>query len=288
MAKDLRSIVRRINELPTLPQVVTVILSLIDSPDSSAEDINRVMEKDPALVGKILKLVNSAYYGLPNKVNSVRQSIVILGFSTVKSLAISASVFDMFDETRSTAFSREAFWSHSIGCACVSRLVGHREAGTDEETAFVLGLLHDIGKLVLDQYSPAEFDAIVNQAREKGTSFYAAEKDILVETNHAEVGAWVAEQWGLSEELINAIRCHHEVASIEHRPTKVLSSICRFSNFICQKRGVGNSGNYNTPELDPEAWATLSIGKDDLPRLVESVNQELSRTDAFFSTAMSK
>ena len=77
MPKDLRSIVRKITELPTLPQVVTMILSLIDSPDSSAEDINRVMERDPALVGKILKLVNSAYYGLPNKVNSVRQAIVI-------------------------------------------------------------------------------------------------------------------------------------------------------------------------------------------------------------------
>ncbi len=288
MAKDLRSIVRKITELPTLPQVVTVILSLIDSPDSSAEDINKVMEKDPALVGKILKLVNSAYYGLPNKVNSVRQSIVILGFSTVKSLAISASVFDLFDSKRSQAFSREAFWGHSIGCACVSRLVGHREAGVDEETAFVVGLLHDIGKLVIDQYAPAEFDAVVNLAQEKQISFYEAEQVVLVDTNHAEVGAWVAEQWALSPDLINAIRNHHAVSTVEDRPSKLLAAICRFANFICHKRGVGASGNFNVPQLDPEAWATMSIKKEDLPKMIEAINAELARTDAFFSMAMSK
>lgn len=288
MAKDLRAITRKINELPTLPQVVTVILSLIDSPDSSAEDINKVMEKDPALVGKILKLVNSAYYGLPNKVSSVRQSIVILGFSTVKSLAISASVFDMFDQSRSTAFNREAFWSHSIGCACVSRLVGHREAGVDEETAFVVGLLHDIGKLVIDQYAPAEFDATVNLAKEKSLSFYEAEKLVLVDTNHAEVGAWVGEQWGLSPELVGAIRNHHSVSTVEDHATKSLAAICRFANFICHKRGVGASGNYNVPQLDPDAWAALSIKKEELPKMIEAINGELARTDAFFSMAISK
>ena len=288
MAKDLRSIVRKISELPTLPQVVTVILSLIDSPDSSAEDINRVMEKDPALVGRILKLVNSAYYGLPNKVSSVRQSIVILGFSTVKSLAISASVFDMFDETRSRVFSREAFWGHSIGCASVARLVGHREAGADEETAFVVGLLHDVGKLVIDQYAPQEFDAVVNLAQERRLSFFEAEKLVLVETNHAEVGAWVGEQWSLSEELIGAIRNHHTVGAVEGRPTRVLAAICRFANFICQKRSVGASGNFNAPELDPDSWATLSLKKADLPKMIEAINAELARTDAFFSMAMTK
>ncbi len=285
MAKDLRSIVRHISELPTLPQVVTVILSLIDSPDSSAEDINKVMEKDPSLVGKILKLVNSAYYGLPNKVNSVRQAIVILGFSTVKSLAISASVFDMFDASRDMAFSREEFWTHSIATGCVSRMVGHREPGVDEEASFVAGLLHDIGKLVLDQYAPQEFDLIVNNAKSKGITFFEAESDILQDTNHAEIGAWVAEQWKLSSELTEAIRHHHNVGAVEDHAARSLAAICRFSNFICQKRSVGASGNFNQPVMDPEAWAALSLQKEDLPKLVEAVNEELSRTGAFLSLA---
>jgi putative nucleotidyltransferase with HDIG domain len=287
MAKDLRSIVRKIAELPTLPQVVTVILSLIDSPDSSAEDINKVMEKDPSLVGKILKLVNSAYYGLPNKVNSVRQAIVILGFSTVKSLAISASVFDMFDGARETAFNREEFWTHSIGCGCVARLLGNREPGVDAETAFVVALLHDIGKMVLDQYSPQEFDATVNLAKEKGLSFWEAEQETLQETNHSEIGAWVAEQWKLSVELTEAIRHHHRVDEIEDHNTRVLAAICRFSNFICQKRQVGASGNFNEPVMDPDAWAALAIKKEDLPKLVELVNQELAKSSAFLSMAVS-
>jgi len=287
MAKDLRSIVKKIAELPTLPQVVTVILSLIDSPDSSAEDINKVMEKDPSLVGKILKLVNSAYYGLPNKVNSVRQAIVILGFSTVKSLAISASVFDMFDSSRESGFSREEFWTHSIGCGCVARLVGHREPGVDQETAFVVALLHDIGKMVLDQYSPQEFDSIIHLAKERSLSFEEAEKEILQDTGHAEIGAWVAEQWKLSPELINAIHHHHQVSALEDHGTKVLAAVCRFSNFICQKRQVGASGNFNEPMMDGDAWATLSLEKEDLPKLVEAVNQELAKSSAFLSMAVS-
>jgi putative nucleotidyltransferase with HDIG domain len=286
MAKDLRSIVRKITELPTLPQVVTVILSLIDSPDSSAEDINKVMEKDPALVGKILKLVNSAYYGLPNKVNSVRQAIVILGFSTVKSLAISASVFDMFDAGREATFSREAFWKHSIGCGCISRLVGHREPGADEETAFVAGLLHDIGKLVLDQYAPQEFDSIINTARSRSSSFFDAEKEVLQETNHAEIGAWVAEQWKLSPELAEAIRNHHSVAALQDASIKRMASICCFSNFICHKRQVGSSGCFCEPTLDSEAWAALTLKKEELPKFVETVNQELERSDAFLNMAV--
>jgi len=234
MPKDLRSIVRKITELPTLPQVVTVILSLIDSPDSSAEDINKVMEKDPSLVGKILKLVNSAYYGLPNKVNSVRQAIVILGFTTV-----------------------------------------------------VAGLLHDVGKLVLDQYAPKEFDVIVNLAQERKGTFFDAETEVLEDTNHAEIGAWVAEQWNLSPELTEAIRNHHDVTAIEDHIPRTLAAICRFSNFICQKRGVGASGNFNPPTLDSEAWAVLSLKKDDLPKIIEAVKEELARSNAFLNMATS-
>jgi len=149
MPRDLRSIVRDISDLPTLPQVVTRIMSMMDDPNASAEDVNNVLERDPTLVAKILKLVNSAFYGLPHKISSVRQAIVILGFSTVRSLAISAAVFDLFGEGNDEAFSRIKFWEHSIGVASAARLVGRREGGIDEETAFVTGLLHDLGKLVL-------------------------------------------------------------------------------------------------------------------------------------------
>jgi putative nucleotidyltransferase with HDIG domain len=215
----------------------------------------------------------------------VRQAIVILGFSTVKSLAISASVFDMFDSDRQTTFSREDFWMHSIGCACVCRLLGHREPGVDEETSFVVGLLHDIGKLVLDQYVPEEFDTIAGLARERGTSFLEAEAEVLVETNHAEIGAWVAEQWKLSEELTGAIRNHHDVSIIEDQATRHLAAICRFSNFICNKRKVGCSGDFDEPVMDSESWAALAMPKEDLPKLVETVNQELAKSGALLITA---
>jgi putative nucleotidyltransferase with HDIG domain len=285
MARDLRSIVRDIHDLPTLPQVVTRIMSMMDDPDTSAEDINNVLERDPSLVAKILKLVNSAFYGLPHKISSVRQAIVILGFSTVRSLAISAAVFDLFGETNEESFSRVRFWEHSIGVASVARMIGRREGGIDEETAFVAGLLHDLGKLVLDQYAPREFSEILRTARERKATFRDAEAAVLQATNHAEIGGWLAEQWRLPADLSGGIRNHHTVQEAEGLAAR-LASICSFSDFICLARGVGQSGNYSAPQLDAEAWSRLSIPKDELAGVVQSVGEELAKSETLLGTAV--
>ncbi|MCX7935212.1 MAG: HDOD domain-containing protein, partial [Planctomycetota bacterium] len=138
---DLKGIVERIVDLPTLPQVVNTLLTLLDDPTSSARDVNEVMAHDPALVAKILKLVNSSFYGLPNRVTSIQQAIAILGFNTIKALAVSASVFDLFGESGGD-FSYEAFWKHSVGVATVGSYLAGRSKRVDAESGFVIGLLH--------------------------------------------------------------------------------------------------------------------------------------------------
>jgi putative nucleotidyltransferase with HDIG domain len=283
--KDLRSVVQEISELPTLPQVVGSIIDLIDNPDTTIEDVNKAIEKDPALVGRILRLVNSAYYGLAEKVNSVRQAIVILGFSTVKSLAISASVFDMFNSDHDSGFSRVEFWNHSMSCATISRIVARWENGVDEDTAFVVGLLHDIGKLVLHQHAPEEFNTIIREARRGKLSFSQAENVVLGETDHAEIGSWVAERWQLSDELIQAIANHHTVLQVEDPEIRHLAAVCRFANYICHRRRLGSSGNFCEPVMDEEIWALLSIKPADMPKLVEAVNKEFASSDPLLVSA---
>ncbi len=285
MARDLRSMVRDIQDLPTLPQVVTRIMSMMDDPDASAEDVNNVLERDPTLVAKILRLVNSAFYGLPHKISNVRQAIVILGFSTVRSLAISAAVFDLFGDTNDQSFSRVKFWEHSIGVASVAKLVGRREAGIDEETAFVCGLLHDLGKLVMDQYAPDEFAEIIRIAQEQSLSFRDAEAAVLLETTHAEIGGWLAEQWRMPDELIQGIRHHHSVPKAEGLGAR-LASVCSFSDFVCLAKGIGASGNYAPPALDPEAWARLSVDKGEMPHFVEILGEELAKSETLLGTAV--
>jgi putative nucleotidyltransferase with HDIG domain len=280
MAKDLKSIVSQIDDLPSLPQVVTTIISLINDPNSNAEDLNRALERDPAMVGRILKLVNSAFYGLANRVSSVRQAIVLLGFSTVRSLALSAAIFDFFGQPRNQKFSRVGFWAHLVAVAGLCRLIASRETGLQEEPAFVVGLLHDIGKLVLDRYSPDDFNHVIEMAAKKQTTFLAAEHEVL-DTDHAEIGRWLATKWALPEELVLAIANHHKVSQCPESFRR-MTAIASFADFLSYRKNVGSPGSHRPPDLDPDAWSLLTINKDDLPKIASEVDSELARSEKLF------
>jgi len=280
--KDLKALVSDIKELPTLPQVAVTLMDLLDDPNTGAPQINRVMARDPALASKILRLVNSAYYGLSNKVSSLNQAIVILGFKTVKSVALSASVMGLFKgPSENRRFDRALFWKHSIACACVARLVARKQKGLDPETAFSAGLLHDIGKLVLDHYVPGDVEAIVESARKKQASFLAAEKEIL-STDHAEVGRWVAEKWGLPKELVGAIAYHHDLASASD---KTIVAVIQFADFLARLKGIAASGSYETPEIPKDVWELLAVDKSDLPELVNTINEEIAAASSWLEVA---
>lgn len=279
---DLKQLISEITELPTLPQVAVTLMELLDDPGTSANEINRVMARDPALASKILRLVNSAYYGLSNKVSSLNQAIVILGFKTVKSVALSASVMGLFKGPKGAGlFDRQQFWKHSIACACVSRLAGQKQKGFDPEAAFSAGLLHDIGKQVLEHYLPAQTDEIVRKAEQKKCSFIEAESEVM-QTNHAEIGKWLAETWQLPAELGAAIGAHHDLASSE---AKELVAVIQFSNYLAKVKGIGAPGSAETPELSKEVWELLAVDKDDLPELVNTINQEIEAASSWLEVA---
>lgn len=279
---DLKELISEIKELPTLPQVAVMLMDLLDDPSTGAPEINRVMARDPALAGKILKLVNSAYYGLSNKVSGLNQAIVILGFKTVKSVALSASVMGLFKgPEQSGSFDRTLFWKHSIACACVARLAAGKNNAFDPETAFSAGLLHDVGKLVLAHHLPSKADEIVSLAEEKKISFLEAEQEIL-DTNHTEIGGWLVDTWGLPEELVDAIAHHHD---LESAPRKELVAVVQFANYLAKVKGVQAPGSFEAPELQREVWELLSLEKSDLPELVNIINQEIEAASSWIEVA---
>ncbi|MCD6406069.1 MAG: HDOD domain-containing protein [Planctomycetes bacterium] len=275
---DLKQLTSEIKELPTLPQVAVTLMELLDDPGSSAPEINRVMARDPALASKILKLVNSAYYGLANKVSSLNQAIVILGFKTVKSVALSASVMGLFKGPKGTSlFDRGQFWKHSIACACVARLVARKQGGLDPDMSFSVGLLHDIGKQVLEHYLPSQTDEIITLAREKKCSFLDAEAQVL-ETNHAEIGSWLAETWGLPRDLTAGIGYHHDIVNA---PNQELVAVIQFADYLSKVKGIGAPGSCESPELSKDVWGLLTVDKSDLPELVNTINQEIEAASAW-------
>lgn len=281
--KDLKGIVERVVDLPTLPQVVTKIMQLIEDPRSTARSIHVVMQNDPALAAKILKLVNSSFYGLPNRITSIQQAITILGFNTIKSLAISASVFDLFGMGMDT-FSYEAFWTQSIGCAGVCHHVGKQVKYRDLDSVFVVGLLHGIGKLILDQYAPVEFQEILQRAKDQGLSFEDAERQVI-DTSYADIGYWLAVQWKLAELVQNSVMYQNRLEEAPEE-AKDLVAVLQISRYLCRVTDCGAGGDFDEPTVPEAACAVFGLEGATVAELTEEVREKVVAQTGDFMMAI--
>lgn len=197
-----------IKQIPMLPSTAAEALQLIDNPRTSAGALGRIIERDQALVARVLKIANSPFYGFPREISTIDLAIVVLGFDAIKETILSLVIQGVFAHTRSSQLNIQEFWKYSIFCGAAARYLarklGYRLAGE----AFVAGLMHDIGVLIIAQSFPRELDTIRSEQRMRGFTLTEAEHHVLAAT-HCEIGGWLAERWNLPEQLINAISYHH-------------------------------------------------------------------------------
>lgn len=282
--------VRRITEsiigLPTLPSVVAKMIEMIDNPKTSAAILAKLISTDQALTAKILKLANSAYYGFPREISTVNLAIVVLGFNTVKDMGLSISVLNAFKgRAESKYFDISKFWEHSIACGVAARFLARIFRYRVVGEAFVAGLLHDVGKVVLNQYLHTEFNEIMKEVHENDVPLLEAEKKIIGAT-HAQVGGWLAEKWNLPAAITEAIRFHHgPIFTGNNRDILVLTG---FADFLVRFSNIGDSGNKKTPKLDPDMILAVSewgvaVDEESLERLRMDFLMELDKAEAFFS-----
>jgi putative nucleotidyltransferase with HDIG domain len=203
----IEKVLKQIEHLPTLPQVVTKILAMTDSEKISAVELSK--ELDQSLSAKVLKVANSAYYGgrAAGKVNSLHHAIMIIGFDMVKEIVLTASFFHTFKDSEEVE-ELKPLWTHSLGCALVAKRLAwvYRYESLDE--AYLVGLIHDIGKLVIQQYFPDQYRLIQSRSQE-GPGILKLEKEVLRMT-HAEIGGRMAIQWNFNESLVEALAHHHD------------------------------------------------------------------------------
>jgi len=278
-------LVNKIDKLPTLPIAATKIVQIVNDPKTTARDVNQVISTDQALAAKVLKLVNSAYYGLANKVSSITQAVVILGFNTIKSLALSASVLDTFSQAEVSSFSREDFWRHSLGVAVGGKLISQltKVPQKQQEEYFIGGLLHDMGKIVFDQYLHEEFAEAAQLAKDTGCTFANAEQEVLGIT-HAEIGRMIAEKWNLPVNLMESIAYHHEPAKSKEANHQTVA--IHFSDILCKSKQIGFSGDYEITGLDEAAVEKLNIPAAQLEKLIaEDIDREFENASIFLSVA---
>lgn len=214
-------VLKRIRDIPSLPEVVNKIVHLLTVPNTPASKIAQLISYDPGLSSKVLRMVNSAAYGFHRQISSIQHGIMILGFNTVRGLVLSASIFKMFEgQQKPAGLDHHQFWRHSLGTAMAARMLGSAFKFPDVDDAFSAGMLHDIGKIVLDVYFKQDYEGVVTQARKHkmplhGPLFLGME-DQLLGTNHTEVGLFLAAKWKLPPAITESIRFHHNPIEAEH------------------------------------------------------------------------
>ncbi|MBL7179652.1 MAG: HDOD domain-containing protein [Desulfobacterales bacterium] len=217
--------------LPSLPQILLKLIELCNSEDSTFKDIAQVIDKDTSLSAKVVKMVNSVYYGLSKRVTSIDQSLVILGQNAIRNIAISASVNQAFSKAKdNSVFGLKVFWRHSLMCAILSKLIAEKVLYASPDEAFLTGLLHDIGKLVLWVNFPKEYADILNSSKGQWDLVLAGEA--RHGTTHCEVGAWLIKRWKLQSFMADAVLYHHE--SIDRiQDSFALVKIIYVGNILC-------------------------------------------------------
>ena len=267
MEKDdvLGKIYSRIDEIPTLPAVLPKLLSLMESDKSNASDIANVISNDPALASKILKVANSAYYGFSQAISSLRLAMPLLGHNMVRSLALSIGVIGSLASNRgSPNFSDKGLWIHSLAVATLMQELGERSGKKDnKEHLFITGLLHDIGKVVLNQFFGELFQKALEEVHTKKIgSLYLAERR-LTGFDHGEVGAMLLTRWKFPDVISNPIAAHHQMEMLEGTDVHDVAML-RIANALPQELGLGQEGNLVPPAIPEQDLKVLQMEENEL------------------------
>jgi putative nucleotidyltransferase with HDIG domain len=278
---DPQKIIEKIDDLPTLPRTVLKITELVNDPKSSAKDLARVITDDQVLTARLLKLVNSSFYGFPERISTVTGAIVLLGFDAIRNLLLTTSVFDLFaNHNRKKKQDQEKFWDHSLGCAVGAKVIGNYLRHDKIEELFVSGLLHDIGKIVEMMYLSDEYTKVVTVIDSENILMTAAENKVLG-YNHAEVGKLLAEKWNLPAKLVQVIAYHHQPANASSFAME--AAIVHLADIFCRALNMGYGGDNKIPPLDGSAWERLKIGTNAIDTIMATMRREYRDISAFIS-----
>ncbi len=234
-----------VEKMPAFPKSVQQVVQLASDINASAKDIVRVIECDPIMTVKILKAINSSFYGLPQKITSVQRAVVHIGVNTIKNIALGVAAMGMLNANNKANFNTSDFLLHSLTTAAISKLLAERISlsSTACGDCFVAGLLHDFGKVVFAEFMPDEFRLALEKSKEQQLPLHQTELE-FIGLNHSQAGKILAEKWELSDLLIDAIANHHDLGHSQN----ALKDCVFAANQISKHMQFGNGGN---PLIEP-------------------------------------
>ena len=264
--KEILLKVQDTSSLPVIPGVAMEIMSFVDSDSTSMGQIAKCISQDPSLTAQILKVSNSAFYGLRNNVGSLELALILLGIREIKNIIFMMTVFKIFPTNVELSLDKNDFFNHSILTAQTAKILSELLGLHFESSPFLVGLLHDMGKIFLDQYFHLEYMLVLEEIKNNKKYFYQAEKKILGVT-HADIGAALVENWALPKDIVETIKYHHDINKSKNNP--LLTSIIHIANVLTNARNIGL----------PSPTKGISLEKDQGWKLLLELKPELARLD---------
>ncbi|MGE0822811.1 MAG: HDOD domain-containing protein [Candidatus Binatia bacterium] len=274
-------VVERINELPTLPEIYHRLSLTIDEPFSSLWEIERIVRQDPTITARILHIVNSPLYTLRSPVSTVAEAIRTMGYDTLKQVILTTSVIDLFSEEAKSSLSLIAFWEHCLGVASAARQLALWVGEEHPEEFFVAGLLHDIGKLIHNQYAFEKFQKALALAATERLTLEAAEREIFG-FSHNQTGGFLVHRWGLSPTIQRAIAYHHSPSVPNSLSPTLHEHLVHCADLISIGLGLGFSGSYRFPTFVPLSWEVLRLSSGHLSEILKTTTHEVAQMMAIF------
>ncbi len=272
MSATMQTLITNTCDLPAVPDVANRVMQLLADPDSTPEMLCKTIAADQSLTARILKIANSPFYGCLRTINNLRAAIVIMGYSAVRSLVIAVSTREVY---KTFGLTERMLWEHSVGVGIGSHLVAKEVRLSKLDDVFVCGLMHDLGKVVMNNTDPDRYREVMEAMYNDGGESLAVEEGVFG-FSHPEVGALVVRKWNLPEELEQAVRFHHHIDQLSghDRYLHLLASILNLADTICQRLGIGSRGVDNSIAVhDSPAANHLGLSGEGLDRLMGAVEK---------------
>ena len=273
-AKAKKIIINNIKAIPTLPDRMHQVLTLLKDDNTSVRELAHFISSDQAMASRILQAANSIRFGFSRKIATVDRATVILGFKAVTSLVLGISVFDNFRLTKNeTTIDLDELWKHSMGCAVAAHIISDKSGGVDRKTVLTAAILHDIGKVIMDRFFSREYAKTLRTVRNNGLSMAKAEENAMG-FNHADAGGWFCDEIAFPSVLVSPISFHHNVDGVD-KEHELITSIVHIADNLCKRAQIGDGGDNNKNHaINLHAQRLLNLNKDDLEEITGELKEE--------------
>ena len=278
--KTAQTFLNKFNSMKTLPHVAIGLTKLISSENSSMQEFEKIIKMDPVLVLRLIRLVNSSYYGLRQRVESISRIVVLLGMNSLRNMVVVEALREIYKENpnRGRFFSRPNLWLHCAAVAICCQMISERIFGVNGEDAFLSGILHDIGMIVEDQVAADLFLKTCQAYKAGSVPFTHCEKEII-DTNHCKIGYLLACEWKLPSDVQKGIRDHHSIQN-QSSPSSI-SGIVQISEFLASKSGYAAIPGMK-PSLSPQLKTYVSDNVDEFVALMNGFSEEVEKAEEFY------